>query len=363
MLKLRSAGLISLRLSQLVRPFLFLTLLRLIDVGAAEKFVHYISIFVILLEIYNVFYPTDRLYLSDSSRIDLKFIVYRRMIISILLSPASLIICIFIGKMHIVDAAIISFLNFIGSISVSFLSFSYPRSRTTDIFISEILSILIFALSFCIYVFTEYTLLGFVVYYSEQAAKAIYLSLSLKLRIARTILLSMRIRYRNRARLSGIGEGMAVTVSNQIFRLPFAFSPGQLDPIYFIAAQMPPALYNLLIAIRASVRIDLKPLHYLILGLVAYAALGLIGMLVPSNLHIPANLMVLCGLAALHGAQLVYIPGRAGMASDPVTRAMLIGGMLLVALSGLLLDIRLFLLAPLMLSVVGIEFACRHAPR
>lgn len=363
MLSLRPAGLLSLRLSQLARPFLFLTLLRLVDVDAATRFVHYLGIFVILLETYNIFYPTDRLYLPDSRRVDLKFIVYRRMVISLLVSPIAFLFCLLVSKMNIGDALAIALLTFIGSISASFLSFAYPRSRVKDILTSEIVSILIFTLSFCIYVFTGDVLLGFLVYYSEQIAKAAYLSLRQRLRIIRTILLSTQVRYRNRANLSGIGEGMAVTISNQIFRLPFAFFADRLDPIYFVAAQMPSALYNLLIAIRTSIRIDLKPGYYIALAALGFAALWLIGAFLPENLHIPANLLVLCGFAAIHGAQLIHVPGRSGLASDSSARAMLIGGMLLVALCGLMLDVRLFLLAPLVLSIVGISFAHRHALR
>lgn len=360
---MRSAGLLSLRLSQLARPFLFLTLLRLVDVDAATRFVHYLSIFVILLEIYNIFYPTDRLYLPDSRRVDLKFIICRRMIISLLVSPAAFLFCLLYSRMNLGDAIAIAALTFVGSISVSFLSFAYPRSRVKDIFASEIVSILIFTLSFCIYVFTDNVLLGFIVYYSEQIAKAAYLSLRQSIPIARTILRSMRVRYRNRARLSGIGEGMAVTISNQIFRLPFAFFAGRLDPIYFIAAQMPSALYNLLIAIRTSMRIDLRPWHYIALAALVFAALSLIGAFLPEHLQIPANLLVLCGFAAIHGAQLVHVPGRTGIASDPVSRAMLIGGMVIVAVCGLTLDVRLFLLAPLVLSIVGSSFEHRRATR
>lgn len=360
--KLRKASaplFLGLRLAQLARPLAFVTLLRIADINSASYFTKLISIFVILVEVFNLFFPTDRLYLSHSKKIDLYYIISRRIRLAAVMLPVAFAIYYFLVNVSLVEATTVTLILLIASISSAMLAYCYSRSKLKQLFQSEIASILIFALSFALFMNESTWITAFSVYALEQSARSIFLGIHLGLFPLRVLKLSRSINFNKRRGFSNIHEGMTVTVSNQIFRLPFAFLHG-IDPIYFVAAQMPPAVYNVLIVMNNTLRYRPGIIITLVSMLAGFALLAAIAAFLPATAHAPANLIVLAGFALLHGAQMIAVPGRSGIATDAVARWVVIGGMIAVAVAGLTVHIGFFLATPLVLVSGGEVFAFRR---
>ncbi len=359
---LRNAGIplfLLLRLAQLARPLAFVTLLRIADIDSASYFTKLISIFVIMVEVFNLFFPTDRLYLSQSKKIDLYYIIARRVKMAAIMMPVAFMICVFLAEISLVEAVVVTSILLVAAISSAMLAYCYSRSGMAQLFQSEIASITIFVISFVLFMNESTRVFGFSVYALEQSARSIFLGIHLGLFPIRTLKLSLSIKFKRIHSFSNIHEGMAVTVSNQIFRLPFAFLHG-IDPIYFVAAQMPPAVYNILIAMNNSSRYRPGIVATLASMAGGGAMLAAIAAFLPAATHAPANLIVLAGFALLHGAQMVAVPGRSGIAADVVARWVVIGGMIAVAVAGLTVHIGFFLATPLVLVSGAEVFAFRR---
>lgn len=257
------------------------------------------------------------------------------------------------------ESVMMAIMTSIGAISTAFLSFSYPRSSIRNICKSEVTSTFIILCS--IFLFFKNPIFGFIVYYLEQVIKTLYLTSAVKLNIFRITTLSFWIKYDNKVGFAGFEEGLSVTIPNQMSRLPFAFSVGGLDPIYFIAAQVQTASYNMFIATRDTISMKITRWQCMILLCIGFVSLASSSIFLSQAFSVPFNLSVLCGFALVHSIQLVDVPGRTGIASATRERLLLIIGMAAVGLGGLLLDVRLFLLAPVILLIVGFVFDRRHA--
>jgi len=342
------------RIAQLARPLLFILILRAVDEGVASEFIKYIGLFVIILEIYNVILPTDRLYMINSTARDLYYILQGRLRVSVFLLPIGLFYSIIASKIELTNAFALNALILLSSLSICVFSYKYTRTSFKKLIHVEILSISLFILSFITLVFFNNMMAGLFLYFIELPVRS---TLLLEGRIKSFIILIIKsrlLKFKQRRRFAGAEEGVIVTSYNHVFRLPFTLPSSNLDPLYFIPAQLCSALYNVILSSRGH-PINFPPLLALILQIIMLLLIWVISQTLDGISQIGANLGVLTVLAMIHSLQLIQVPGRTGIITNDVGKKILIFSMIAVVTSTALVNPMIVLAAPIILTVVNLK--------
>jgi hypothetical protein len=357
-----SRSLLGLRLLQLVRPILIIAALRYFDVGTAAQYVAMLGVYVIALELYNVVAPSDRLYLPESSGTHLMAVVRHRAKYAALIAPVSALVMVQWVGLSWVDAAILALLSCLNAFSTALSAYLYGRVPAQALRMAEVASWGVQALAVLLLLLGDSVLWGFVTYALEQTVRAALLAWSCE----RGLLLrdsgqSAAAQADKPSASSMALEGLTLTMSNHVHRVPFVVAVGQVDPLFVIAAQVSAAVYNVLIGVSSRMAVPTRYGLYLATALGLMVCLWLTGHLADPRLRLLLQTCLLCALAILHGAVMTHIPGQGGMVAHHCSRWFLIGGLMAVIGLGSALSPVVFLGSPLVLILAGMIFSRHHA--
>lgn len=343
-------GFLGVRLVQLVRPLLVIFILRAVSFDIAVQYVALLSVYVIALEVYNLIAPSDRLYMPESGVSDLRLILKRRLQAAAVVVPASAVaVALWLGLPWAVACAI-TMTALANAIATAVGSYLYGRAELNPLCLAEALSWPLQLVAVLLILTGNQIVLGFIVYSLDQL-----------LRVAVLTLLGGRASLTDRdihnhgpnAVMPLAFEGVILTVSNHIHRLPFLISPGAVDPVFIIAAQMSGAVYNMLIGISARKLIRPKYGLSLIGMLIAIGFFGAAQLVLAGWVRVSVQTGALCLLAALHGAVMTRLPGASGVIASHRSSLVLVCGLMTIVIVGSFLSPLAFLGSPVVLAIAA----------
>lgn len=356
-----SRSLLGLRLLQLVRPVLIIAALRYFDVGMAVQYVAMLGVYVIALEVYNVVAPSDRLYLPESSAVDLLAVMRRRTQYAALVVPMSALVMVVWVGLSWASAGILAFLSCLNAFSTALSAYLYGRVPARALRMAEVASWLVQLTAVLLLLLGGSVLWGFVAYALEQTVRAALLAWFCE---RDTWLRDRKLptgAQTDKQSVSAMAlEGLTLTAANHVHRIPFVVAVGQVDPLFVLAAQVSAAVYNVLIGVSSRLPVPARYGLYLMIAVGLIAGFLLAGHVTDHRLRLLGQTGLLCVLAVLHGAVMTHIPGQAGMVTHGVSRWFLIGGLMAVIGLGATLSPVAFLGSPLVLILAGMIFSRRR---
>jgi hypothetical protein len=237
-----------LKIIQLLKPIIILLFLRWLGFDVAVEYVFLSSVYIIYLELINVFAPTDRLYLSSSSQRDLMDKIRYRYIINFIFFP--FLILFLFDKVSLWFLVFFVFLVFISAEVNCYYSYFLNRIETSR-------KSLVIKLSYESFVWFFYSLLLYLIYIKYVNVEIFVLLYILESVFSKMVVVSKF--YLSLSLISSIGyymknkkeifgdfcfSGVLFTWMNYFYRVPFLLGVN-IDPLYILGAQAVNVLYNM----------------------------------------------------------------------------------------------------------------------
>lgn len=353
-----SRSLLGLRLLQLARPFLVILVLRIVDVELAARYVALLGVYVIALEIYNIVAPSDRLYLAEACVADLRVVLRRRAQYAAVIVPLSAWVLVRWVDQPWPAALLLALVSCANGFATALAAYLYARVPGRVLRTAEGLSWSVQLAAIALLLVGGHLLIGFVVYALEQTVRAAWLAGAAEPG-------TLRPRSGNTPPAPDAGhsvtalaiEGVTLTTANHIHRVPFVVAVGHIDPLFVVAAQVSAAVYNVLIGLSSRLVVPARHGLYVLMALALIGAVVVAQALGDVRARLCVQTVLLCALAVLHGAVMTHIPGQRGIVARPLTRALLLGGLATVIVTGATLSPAAFLFSPVVLALAGFVHA------